>query len=79
MLEAEGPECFPRLSTVGREKTKSLFVPCEIKEKDEKLHTLFIQNKGELLEAAAASPTALNGVLRFETNRLKECSAGRSF
>lgn len=49
MLEAEGPECFPRLSTVGREKTKSLFVPCEIKEKDEKLHTLFIQNKGELL------------------------------
>lgn len=61
MLEAEGPECFPRLSTMGRVKTQSLFVPCEIKGKDEKLHTLFIQNKGELLEPAAASPTALNG------------------
>lgn len=61
LQEDEAPECFPRLSTVGREKTKGLFIPLEIKEKDEKLHTQFAQNKGEVLDAAAASQTALNG------------------
>lgn len=45
----------------GQGKTKSFFVTIEVKEKDEKLHTLFALNKVELLEAAAASQTALNG------------------
>lgn len=61
MLEDDEPEWFLWLSTVGRGKTKSFFVLFEIKEKDEKLHTLFAQNKGELFEAAADSQTALNG------------------